>query len=298
MEYYHSIIASFAFLLIFVHYSLRLYAKTKLPPGPKGLPFLGNLLQIGPKPHRSLAKLAEQYGPLFTIQLGSVTNVVVSSAGMAQEIFRKHDAEFSGRNVPDAVAGGLQNHDLALPWISTGDQWRTIRKALNIYLTNPKKLDKLQELRLKVVTQMIEHVEEMSKSGQVVNIGKLAFTTALNQMSNTCFSADVTHFNSDQDGSEFQTAVKTIMKVDGKMNLADYFPWLKVFDPQGIRRDAKAAYSWLDQLCEKFINQRLRHRESNFPPHGDLLDSFLDFRQENPIYFDVKHIKVLLMVCL
>lgn len=130
------------------------------------------------------------------------------------------------------------------------DQWRTIRKALNIYLTNPKKLDKLQELRLKVVTQMIEHVEEMSKSGQVVNIGKLAFTTALNQMSNTCFSADVTHFNSDQDGSEFQTAVKTIMKVDGKMNLADYFPWLKVFDPQGIRRDAKAAYSWLDRSLE------------------------------------------------
>lgn len=145
---------------------------------------------------------------------------------------------------------------------------------------------------------MVEHVKEISETGQVVNIGKLAFTTALNQMSNTCFSEDVAHFNSDEDGNEFQNAVKTIMKVDGTMNFADYFPWLKIFDPQGIRRDAKAAYTWLDQLCEKFITQRLRHRESNFPPHGDLLDSFLDFRRENLVYFDVKHIKVLLMVCL
>nr|XP_017254858.1 PREDICTED: cytochrome P450 76AD1-like isoform X2 [Daucus carota subsp. sativus] len=276
-------------------YVLGLSARAELPPGPNGLPFLGNLLQIGPKPHRSLAKLAEQYGPLFAIRLGRVTNVVVSSAEMAEEVFRKYDAEFSGRAVPDAVAGGLQNHDLALPWISIGDQWRTIRRALSVYLTNPKKLDMLQGLRLKVVKQMVEHVKEISERGQVVNIGRLAFATALNQMSNTCFSTDVAHFNSDEDGSEFQNAVKTIMKVDGKMNFADYFPWLKIFDPQGIRRDAKAAYSWLDQLCEKFIIERLKHRESNFSPHGDLLDSFLDFRQENLVYFDLKHIKVLLM---
>ncbi|KAK1372023.1 geraniol 8-hydroxylase-like [Heracleum sosnowskyi] len=295
MQYYQSLIACSTFFLIFVRYILGLYGKRKLPPGPNGLPFLGNLLQIGPKPHRSLAKLAEQYGPLFRVQLGRVTNVVVSSAEMAEEIFRKHDAEFSGRFVPDAVAGGLQNHDLALPWISTGDQWRTIRRALSTYLTNPNKLDKLQGLRLRAVTQMVEHVKEISKTGQVVNIGNLAFITALNQMSNTCFSEDVAHFNSDPDGTEFEHAVKTIMKVDGKMNLADFFPWLKYFDPQGIRRDAKAAYSWLDQLCEKFINKRLRHRESNCPPHGDLLDSFLDFRQENEVYFGVRQIKVLLM---
>lgn len=281
--------------LISVQYLLGLYARAKLPPGPIGLPLFGSLLQIGAKPHKSLAKLAKQYGPLITVQLGSVTNVVVSSAEMAKEIFQKHDADFSGKSVPDAVAGGLRNHDVAMPWISAGDQWRTLRKALSIYLLNPKKLDRLQELRLKVVTQMVEHVKEISKRGQVVDIGKLAFTTALNQMSNTCFSVDVAHFSSNQDENGFHYAVNTVMEVDGKVNFADFFPLIKKFDPQGIRKDAKAAYGWLDQLCEKFILQRLRHRESNLPPHGDLLDSFLDFRQENPVDFDVKQIKVLLM---
>lgn len=145
------------------------------------------------------------------------------------------------------------------------------------------------------MTQMVEHVKEISKRGKVVDIGKLAFTTALNQMSNTCFSVDVAHFSSNQDDNGFHYAVNTVMEVDGKVNFADFFPWIKKFDPQCIRKDAKAAYGWLDQLCEKFIVERLRHRESNLPPHGDLLDSFLDFRQENPVDFDVKQIKVLLM---
>ncbi|KAK1372089.1 geraniol 8-hydroxylase-like [Heracleum sosnowskyi] len=293
----HLVLITFTLsFFIFIRYLLGLYAKTKLPPGPIGLPLFGNLLQIGPKPHKSLAKLAKEYGPLITIQLGCYTSLVVSSPEMAREILQKHDADFSGRSIPDAVARGLPNHYVSVTWTSAGDQWRAIRRALTIYFTNPKKIDELEGLRLKVVTQMADHIKELSKRGQVVDIGKVTFTTALNQMSNTCFSVDVADFDSDQDHvNGFHKAVKTIMKVVGKINFADYFPWLKIFDPQGIRRDAKAAYDSLGQLCQMFIAQRLRHRESKFPPHGDLLDSFLDCHQENPVDFDIIHIKVLLM---
>ncbi|KAK1372087.1 hypothetical protein POM88_038179 [Heracleum sosnowskyi] len=122
MEHLVIIVSSF-FFLISIRYLLGLYARAKLPPGPIGFPFLGNLLQIGPKPHKSLANLAKQYGPLVTIQLGCDTSVVVSSSEMAREILQKHDADFCGKSVPDAVAGGLQNHDVSVTWISAGDQW-------------------------------------------------------------------------------------------------------------------------------------------------------------------------------
>ncbi|WOH03423.1 hypothetical protein DCAR_0622820 [Daucus carota subsp. sativus] len=213
---------------------------------------------------------------------------------MAREVLQTHDAEFSGRSIPDAVVGGQQNYDVSVAWISAQDQWRTIRRVLNIYFTNTKKVEMLEVLRLKVVTQMVDHIKEISRRGQAVDIGKLAFTTALNQMSNTCFSEDVAGFDSDQDDNGFYKGVKTIMKVVGKINCADYFPWLKTFDPQGIRKEAWGAYGWLDQVCEKFINQRLRHRESKLPPYGDLLDSFLDFQQQNPDDFNIMHIKALL----
>lgn len=83
-----------------------------------------------------------------------------------------------------------------------------------------------------------------------------------------------------KDGNGFKNAVPTIMKITGKFNVADFFPLLKVMDPQRLRRKAKVAYGCIEELCDKFINERLQHRESNLARHGDLLDSFLDFSQK------------------
>ncbi|CAL5429810.1 unnamed protein product [Camellia sinensis] len=139
---------------------------------------------------------------------------------------------------------------------------------------------------------MIEHVRE--RRDRAVAIGELAFTTALNQMSNTCFSVNVAGFESGE-VQEFLNAVKTLMVVDGKFNIADVFPWLKPFDPRGLRRRAKVAYDWLDAVSDGFVTRRLKHRESNLPSYGDLLDSLLDYSQENESEFNCKHIKILLV---
>ncbi|CAK9173121.1 unnamed protein product [Ilex paraguariensis] len=267
----------------------------KLPPGPIGFPLIGNLFDVGPKPYESLAKLAKKHGPLMTIRLGCVTSVVASSPEMAREILQKNDEACSGRTIPDAVTV-LEHYDLAVLWMSAGEEWRLIRKALNIYLTHPQKLESLQGLRHIVVKEMLQYVNQASQKGEAVEIRKLAFTTAKNQMSNTCISENVAEFGS-LDVLGFQNAVKTVMDVAGKFNIADIFPWLKPFDLQGIRSKSKAAYGWLDTVSQNFIDQRLQHRKSYLPRHGDLLDSILDFSQANESEFNCSHIKILLVVC-
>lgn len=82
------------FLFVFL---MRISKAKKLPPGPRKLPIIGNLHQIGKLPHRSLQKLSNEYGDFIFLQLGSVPTVVVSSADIAREIFRTHDLVFSGR---------------------------------------------------------------------------------------------------------------------------------------------------------------------------------------------------------
>ncbi|KAL8536929.1 hypothetical protein ACS0TY_012205 [Phlomoides rotata] len=74
----------------------------KLPPGPKPLPVVGNLLQLGDAPHQTLAKLSKTYGPLMSLHLGSVYTVVVSLPEMAKEIFQKQGQGFSGRHILQA----------------------------------------------------------------------------------------------------------------------------------------------------------------------------------------------------
>ncbi|KAI7994209.1 Cytochrome P450 76T24 [Camellia lanceoleosa] len=287
MEFLGYLVCSMVFLILIRGLALFRRRRT-LPPGPTGLPLFGNLFEVGPKPHESLAKLAKTYGPLMTIRMGSRTSVVASSPEVAREILQKNDEACSGRIVPDA-ATGQKHHYLALVWISTVEQCRLIRRALSIYLTNQQKLDTLRGLRHKAVGEMIQHVRETRDRS--LAIGELAFITALNMMSNTCFSVNVAGFESGE-AQGFLNAVKTIMVVDGKFNIADVFPWLKPLDPQGLRTKAKVAYRWLDDVCDGFITRRLKHRESNLPSYGDLLDSLLDYSQEHhESEFNCKNIK-------
>ncbi|XP_071736779.1 cytochrome P450 76T24-like [Rutidosis leptorrhynchoides] len=284
--------SSIIFFFFLLH-ALDLYRARRLPPGPAGLPIIGNLLDVGPKPHESLAKLSKKHGPLMTIRMGSITSVVASTPDAAREILQRNDESCSGCSVPDAAAS-LEHHNATMVWLSANGEWRTIRKALNMYLTHQHKLDTLSALRENVVNGMLDFLRDSGKQMTNVDIGKLAFAVALNMMSNTCVSQNVTSYYSD-DLEWFKTAVKTILRVDGKLNLADIFPVLRPLDPQNIRRQAKAAYDWLDKVTDVFINERLKHREMKLPRFGDMLDSLLDFSADNETEFNLVQIRTLLV---
>ncbi|GAY66814.1 hypothetical protein CUMW_251780 [Citrus unshiu] len=41
----------------------------QLPPGPRPHPVIGNLLELGDKPHKSLLELAKIHGPIMSLKL-------------------------------------------------------------------------------------------------------------------------------------------------------------------------------------------------------------------------------------
>ncbi|GKV53076.1 hypothetical protein SLEP1_g59622 [Rubroshorea leprosula] len=91
-------------------------SSSKLPPGPRRIPILGNLLDLGNKPHKSLAELAKTHGPIMRLKLGNLVSIVVSSAAMAREILQTNDLIFSNRTIVDVIRG-RQHHKLGMPWI-------------------------------------------------------------------------------------------------------------------------------------------------------------------------------------
>ena len=71
-----------------------------LPPGPPRLPLIGNLHQAAKPselPWLVYAKWAEQYGPIFSVQFGGNTFVMLADEGMVHELLDKRGNKYSDR---------------------------------------------------------------------------------------------------------------------------------------------------------------------------------------------------------
>nr|BDZ29443.1 cytochrome P450 CYP76AD15 [Bougainvillea peruviana] len=279
-----TIFLSFNILKIFSH------SKAKLPPGPKPLPIIGNILELGDKPHRSFSNLAKIYGPLITLKLGSVTTIVVSSSEVAKEMFLKNDQSLANRTIPDSVRAG--NHDkLSISWLPVSTKWRNLRKISAVQLLSIQRLDSSQGHRQAKVEQLIEYVRGCSKTGQAVDIGRVAFTTSLNLLSNTFFSKELASLDSSA-SQEFKKLMWCIMEEIGRPNYADYFPILGYVDPFGVRRRLAGYFDKLIEVFQEIIRERLS-MDNVVDNHNDVLSTLLDLYKKNELSMDeINHLLV------
>ncbi|XP_072919919.1 cytochrome P450 2C19-like [Hemitrygon akajei] len=100
--------------------------KGRLPPGPPALPIVGNLFQLDFKaPHKSLIKLSEQYGPVFTFWFGSFPAVVVCGAEVMREALIGHGYDFSGRYLIPVMDKITEGYGVAF---SSDERWKQLRR--------------------------------------------------------------------------------------------------------------------------------------------------------------------------
>ncbi|KAF3496048.1 hypothetical protein DY000_02056074 [Brassica cretica] len=87
----------FISLVALIIFKKLLPSKRKLPPGPTGLPIIGNLHQLGGLLHSTLHKLSLEHGPVMLLRFGVVPVVVLSSKEAAKEVLKTHDLETCSR---------------------------------------------------------------------------------------------------------------------------------------------------------------------------------------------------------
>ena len=68
-----------------------------VPKVPWALPFIGNFIQLGTRPHEKLFKFWQDYGPIYQIKLGAETVVVLNGTDTIREALIDHGTEFAGR---------------------------------------------------------------------------------------------------------------------------------------------------------------------------------------------------------
>uniref|UniRef100_A0A8C8SGL7 unspecific monooxygenase n=1 Tax=Pelusios castaneus TaxID=367368 RepID=A0A8C8SGL7_9SAUR len=100
--------------------------RKKLPPGPMPLPFIGNILQLNNKAlAKSILKFRAQYGPVFTLHLGSEKLVVLCGYEAVKEALINHGKEFGGRGMLATVMKINKGSGLIF---SNGERWKQLRR--------------------------------------------------------------------------------------------------------------------------------------------------------------------------
>ncbi|KAL3649498.1 hypothetical protein CASFOL_005901 [Castilleja foliolosa] len=248
-----------------------------LPPGPFQFFIIGNILALGTKPHRSLAKLSRKHGPIMSLKLGNITAIVISSPETAKSVFTKNDLLFSGRK-PPLVTQAFGHHELSMGWLPVGSQWRKLRKICKEQMFTTAGLDATQGLRKDKLDKLREHIRACSESGRAVDIGGAAFTTSLNLISSTLFSLDMATFDSEA-AQEMKDVVWGVMKCVGKPNLADYFPVLERFDPQGVMKETGFYFGKLLEIFDRIFDDKMKVKRGG----DDLLEELIHLNQRDEL---------------
>ncbi|KAJ3762519.1 cytochrome P450 [Lentinula raphanica] len=117
-----------AFILIY-WLARRLQTNKKLPPGPKGLPILGNVLQLASTPQLWLLfdKMKTQYGPIMSLSLAGQNIVVLNTKAAALELMGRRSATYSDR--PASIVADILGRATCLPFMKYGKQWQRMRRA-------------------------------------------------------------------------------------------------------------------------------------------------------------------------
>ncbi|KAK6920232.1 Cytochrome P450 [Dillenia turbinata] len=291
---YLSICLFFFFFLWTFFHVLKLgpgkWGSGQLPPGPRPYPIIGNILELGARPHESLANLAKTYGPLMSLKLGSVTTIIVSSSSAAKEVLHKNDRSFAHRTVLDAIRA-LDHHKRSVIWSDADSKWRNLRKVCNTEIFSVQKLDACQDLRQKKIQELLYYVNHCCHTGQPVQIGRAAFTTTLNLLSNSIFSSDLASHTSES-SQEFKDVVWGIMEVAGKPNLADFFPAIRWIDPLGVRRGMAVHFGRLIEIFDGVIKRRIELGDTG-GRKSDALDALIQLTKQQGSDFrciDISHL--------
>ncbi|KAG5588801.1 hypothetical protein H5410_049235 [Solanum commersonii] len=269
--------------------------KNVMPPGPLGLPFIGNLHQYdGLTPHIYFWKLSKKYGKIFSLKLGSTPIVVISSAKLAKEVLKIQDLTFCSR--PSFLGQqklSYNGHDIA--FAPYNDYWREMRKVCVVHLFSLKKVQSFSPIREDEVSRMITKISQQATASQITNLSNLVISLTSTIICRVAFG--IRYDEEAHEKRRFDKLLAVAQEMMARFFFIDYFPmfgWLdKLFgNTSRLEKNGKD----LDEFYEELIDQ---HLNPNKPKsmEGDIIDLLLQLKKEqsNPIDLTLDNIKAILM---
>ncbi|XP_024967928.1 cytochrome P450 71D10-like [Cynara cardunculus var. scolymus] len=275
MELSFQIFFTFLFMLTIIKLLRRSktgHSTPNLPPGPRKLPLIGNILDVaGPHPHRILRDLAQKHGPLMHLQLGENSTIIASSAETAKEVMKTHDINFANR--PFLLAADIITYKSTNIMFSPyGDYWRQLRRICNSELLSGKHVQSLRPIREEEVSGLITAICE--QSGSPFNLSEHIYALTYGITTRSVFGKKLKHQEA------LISLIDEAIGLSGGFSLTDLYPSSKVIAfLSGLRPKLEKIHQKFDKMLDNIIEEHKAREVGNGDANHLLFDALLKVQE-------------------
>ncbi|KAK0469621.1 cytochrome P450, partial [Desarmillaria tabescens] len=134
------------------------HRRLPLPPGPKGLPLIGNLWHVPAEyPWLTYARWAAAYGDVFYLNTPGNPTVVINSAEAAADLFEKRSGNYSDR--PDFTMTKLAGWGHNMAFMRYSDWWRKHRRMFHQYF-QPRAVPAYYPVQMRATSVLLQQLHK------------------------------------------------------------------------------------------------------------------------------------------
>ncbi|XP_004634958.1 vitamin D 25-hydroxylase [Octodon degus] len=270
------VLGSGIFLLLFalvVHQLLKQRRPVGFPPGPRGLPVIGNIFSLAASaelPHVYMRKQSLVYGEIFSLDLGGISAVVLNSYDIIKECLVHQSEIFADRPclplfMKMTKMGGLLNSRYGQGWI---DHRRLAVNSFRYFGYGQKSFES------KILEETQFFIDALQKyNGRPFDFKHLV-TNAVSNITNLVIFGERFAY----EDTDFQHMIELFsenveLAASASVFLYNAFPWIGILPfgkHQQLFRNAAVVYDFLSRLTEKASVNRMPQSPRHF------VDAYLD----------------------
>ncbi|XP_051484372.1 cytochrome P450 1A5-like [Apus apus] len=211
----------------------------KSPPGPRGFPILGNVLELRKDTHLVLTRLSQQYGDVMQVRIGSRPVLVLSGLDTIRQALVKQGEDFMGR--PDLYSFRYVTDGQSLAFSpDSGEVWKARRKlaqnALKTFSIAPSPTSSstclLEEHVSKEADYLVTKFLEVMEKEKSFDPSQYLVVSVANVICAICFGKRYDH--SDQELLNIVNETHKFNDVAASGNPADFIPVLQYLPSQAM----------------------------------------------------------------
>ncbi|KAL5976411.1 hypothetical protein ACLOJK_020742 [Asimina triloba] len=267
-------------LLFFVRKKAR-HQSDKLPPGPPGLPIVGNLLQFiqsGKSFIHYVRELRPIYGPILTLRLGFRTFIVISGPDLIHEALVERGQLFASRPPETSTRAVYSCEKFTVNSALYGPVWRSLRRNMVSNMLTNARLKGFSEVRRRAMDRLVDRLRadaEAYKADSKTDVGAVhvlqnARFAVFCILLSMCFGVDM----AESEIVSIESLMKKVLIVTN-FRLDDFLPLLRPL----FRKKYKEAMQIREEqikLVLPFIHRRRAELKDPDPNTKSLSFAYLD----------------------